>query len=106
MFYVQTLLSLASLSINLSITLARCGPALDRLRDVLGGCTRLLLQLVALQDILLPRLFSVILGNHLTCLLLCLKAIAKILIVTSPKCPHQVLKSFLCIIPTLLSFFL
>lgn len=98
MFYVQTLLSLASLYINLFINLARCSLALDRLH-VLGGCSRLLLQLVVFQDILLPRLFSAVLGNHLTCISLCQQAIAKFFIFTSPKHIHQVLKSSFCIPP-------
>lgn len=49
------------------------------------------------RDILLLRTFSAALGNHLTCLALCLRAIAKIFIFSSPKRTHQVLKSFLCV---------
>ena len=84
MFHVQTLLYPASLYINLFRNLASCRPPLHRLHT-LGGCSRLLLQLVVFQDILLPRLFSAILDNHPTWFLVCVKAIAKIFISHSPS---------------------
>lgn len=66
----------------------------------LASCPGRLFQTLAgiccfFQDILLLGMFSDALGNHLICLLLCLKAIAKIFIFPSPKRTHQVLKSFL-----------
>lgn len=56
--------------------------------------------LLFFQDILLLGMFSVALSNHLTCILLCLKVIAKVLIFSSPKCTHQVLKSLLYVCNT------